>query len=187
MSQVNLEIFKAALSLSVGVVTLGLGWFVGNRLSLKWNLIQKRREIDMANVQQFYSLYGEFKEVVKIWRVIKRNKDSALAIPSDSRWSLLARACAVEGKNEAILVKIATERDLEEKALVQLGLFRQAIQKLRESIRDDTEVGAIIISAFNEDPTSDGATNRLRRVAGVRQRDFDAKLTSFKASRVEKE
>jgi hypothetical protein len=130
--------------------------------------------------------------------VIKRNRDSALAVPSDSRWSLLARACEVEGKNEAILVKLATERDLETEALKALGLFRQAIQKLRESIRDDKEipfasrgpeyvffndlaakVGSIIISSFREDTSPDRASKCLRDVASVRRRDFDAVVSDF--------
>jgi hypothetical protein len=81
------ELLKASLSLSVALITLALGWFVGHRLSVNWNLIQKQRETDIANVQDFHSLYGEFKEVSKVWRVIKRNKDSSLGIARDSRWS----------------------------------------------------------------------------------------------------
>jgi len=76
----------------------------------------------IGNIQNFYSLYGDFKDVSKTWRVIKQNKDSSLAIPSESRWSLLARACTIEGRNEAILVKVATECDLSDKALNDLGL-----------------------------------------------------------------
>src|ERR1700752_3043255 len=140
MGQESLELLKAGLSLSVALITLAVGWFVGQRFTVKWNLFQKRRETDIANVQQFHSLYGEFKELSKLWRVIKRNKDSSLEIPSAIRWLLLARACAVESKNETIIVKLATERCLSKDDMTKLGLFRQALQKLRESIRDDEEV-----------------------------------------------
>ncbi|HJQ57252.1 MAG TPA: hypothetical protein VJ890_10115 [Vineibacter sp.] len=142
MNSVNLELLKAGLTLLIALITLGLGWLIGQRLTFKWNLLQKRRETDIANVQQFYALYGEFKEVSKIWRVIKRNKGANLTVPPDGRWPLMARACAIEGKNEAILVKLATERHLATDDLRYLGLFRQAIQMLRESIRDDVEMRA---------------------------------------------
>lgn len=196
----NLELLKAGLNLSIALVTLGLGWFVGHRLTIKWNLIQKRREIDIATIQQFYSLYGEFKELSKTWRVIKRNKDSKLIIPQDIRWSLLARACVIESKNEAIMVKLATERHLETDALRDLGLFRQALQKLRESIRDDVEipfasrgpeyiffndlaahVGAIV-SSSRMDGTSDpkSASKRLEAIAKIRSPDFVAAIESFR-------
>lgn len=199
MNTEKLELLKASLNLSVALLTLGLAWFIGNRLSVKWNLIQKRRETDIANVQQFYSLYGEFKEVSKIWRVIKRNRDSSLVFPSDSRWSLLARACAIESKNETIVVKLATERDLEADALETLGLFRQALQKLRESIRDNLEIPfssrgpeyvffndlaskvSLIISSSHLDETSnpESASKRLRVIANVRLPDFEAAIKSF--------
>jgi hypothetical protein len=140
MSPVSLEILKASFSLLVTLFGLVLAWVIGYRLSANWNLFQKQRETDIANIQQFYSLYGEFKEISKTWRLIKRSQDSSLKIPSDSRWLLLARSCVIESKNEAILVKLATERDLKDDSLKTLGLFRQALQQLRESIRDDKEI-----------------------------------------------
>ena len=82
------EFLKAIPNLLIALITLGLAWLIGNRLSVRWNLVQKSRETDIANVQEFYSLYGEFKEVSKIWRVFKRNKDSGLVVPSETRWSL---------------------------------------------------------------------------------------------------
>ena len=38
------EIEKAILNLLVALVTLGAGWFVGQRLSFRWNIRQKQRE-----------------------------------------------------------------------------------------------------------------------------------------------
>jgi hypothetical protein len=204
MNSLTIELVKAGLNLSIALVTLGLGWLIGQGLTVNWNLIQKRRETDINNVQQFYSLYGDFKEVSKTWRVIKR-KTSSLVLPSDSRWSLLVRACAIESKNETILVKLATERHLDAAALNDLGLFRQALQKLRESIRDDVEVPfasrgpeyvffndlaakvALIVSSSPADATSDpkNASKRLEAIANVRLPDFEAAVDSFKKAHPE--
>jgi hydrogenase maturation factor len=51
-------------------------------------------------------------------------------------WELLDRAAKAEGNVEAILVKLATERYLDEKNARDLGLFRQAYQQLRESFKE---------------------------------------------------
>ena len=56
MNSAPIELLKAGLNLSITLVTLGLGWLIGQRLTVRWNLIQKRRETDITNVQQFYSL-----------------------------------------------------------------------------------------------------------------------------------
>jgi hypothetical protein len=201
----NMTLLEAGLNLLVALITLGLAWFIGNRLSVKWNLIQKRRETDIGNVQQFYSLYGAFKEISKIWRVIKRNTDSSLVVPSESRWMLLARACEIESKNEAIVVKLATERLLDADALETIGLFRQALQKLRESLRDNVEIPfssrgpeyvyfndlaakvGLIISSSRLDATGDSekACERLRQIAGVRLPNFEAAMMSFKQAHPE--
>jgi hypothetical protein len=206
MSDLELKLLEAGLNLLVALVVLGLGWFIGQRLTLKWNLIQKQRETDITNLQEFYSLYGEFKEVSKVWRILKRKKkDSSLVVPLEDRWSLLNRACAVESKNEAILVKLATERNLETSALNDLGLFRQAFQQLRESIRDDKEVPSasrgpeyvffnnlaakvgLIISSSSPDSLSDPkrATERLKTIVNVRLPDYRRAIKDFTESHPE--
>ena len=196
---VNTELLKAGLSLIVGVVVLLLGWFVGQRLTVRWNLVQKQREADLADLQHFYALYGEFKEVSKLWRVMKRNTGEGFDVPKETRWSLVSRACGVESKNEAIVVKLATERDLSADAMRHLGLFRQALQKLRESIRDDVEIPfasrgpayvffndvaamvATIVSSSQRDKSSDPskASGRLETIANVRLPDFDRAMDDF--------
>lgn len=133
------ESFKLWSGIITLFITVGITLLISNRISTGWNLIQKKRETDINNIQQFYSIYGEFKEVSRLWRINKKNEPRGyyLGIPSQNRWDLLARACSIEGKVEAILVKLATERWLKEETLKDLGLFRQAIQQLRESIQDD--------------------------------------------------
>ena len=133
--QWELELFKSILGLIVAALTLSATWFIGQRLTAYWNLRQKRHELNLASLQAFHALYGEFKEVVKIWRLAKRPLKSPVAVPQDERWKLLTRACAIESKSEALVLRLTTERFLsspEETAAI--GLFRQAIQTLRESI-----------------------------------------------------
>src|SRR4029077_8975699 len=125
--------FKSVLSLIVAALTLSATWFIGQRLTAYWNLRQKRNELNLASVQSFHALYGEFKEVVKIWRLVKRN----VAVAHDERWKLLTRACAIESKSETLALRLTTERVLSSEEMDTIGLFRQAIQTLRESIRDD--------------------------------------------------
>lgn len=203
LSPLSLEILKTGLNLLVALTTLGLTWFIGQGLAVGWNLEQKRRETDIAILQEFYSLYGEFKEIGKIWRIIKKNyyqKYSNLEIPPPANyWLLLSRACAVEGKNEAIMVKLATERNLDESDLRALGLFRQAVQQLRESIRDKREipsfsrgteyvffnnlaaqVGFIISSSKSVSSDPQSVSERLRILANVRCPDYENEIKRFK-------
>ena len=131
---VQLEMIKTGLT----CLTLGLGWFVGQRIIAYWDMRKKRQELDIASATQFHQLYGEFKEVSRLWRVFSFTGDRSkkLALPEDMPLELLRRATAAEGNVEAIIVKLATERVLKEEDIKTLGLFRQAYQKLREAIRN---------------------------------------------------
>lgn len=64
---VQLEIIKAILNLAIALLTLGSGWIVGNRISAKWDERKKRRELDLPAFNSFYSIYGNFFAVWKIW------------------------------------------------------------------------------------------------------------------------
>jgi hypothetical protein len=135
---IQLEVVKALLSAAL----LFLTWFVGQRILVAWDARKKRQELDIVTSTQFHELYGEFKEVSMLWRIIQRNGNPGLTHPVDVRWYLLNRACAVESKNESIIAKLATERTLTNTQLKTLALFRQAVQQLRETIRDDKELAA---------------------------------------------
>ena len=52
---------------AVAAASLAAVWLFGHRVSVHWNLRQKQRELDLAAVQQFYSTYGEFFAVWKLW------------------------------------------------------------------------------------------------------------------------
>jgi hypothetical protein len=118
------------------LVLLGLAWFVGQRLTVKWSLYQKRREHDLETARDFHLLYGEFFAVWKLWNYYVRHTELK-AFPDASRWSLLDRACEAEGRLEAILVRLASNKALDDQDIEVLGQFRQIYQKLRQSIRDN--------------------------------------------------
>lgn len=201
----QLELLKAGLTLAITLITLVCGWFIGLKLTVEWNLRQKRRELILANVQQLHAIYGEFKEISKVWRIVKLNKDGTLIIPPDCRWSLLARACAVESKNEAIMVKLATERRMTKQETYSLGLFRQAIQTLRESIHANEVVPsssrgaeyvffnelaagvACIISAHRSETEllPQAAGDNLTAIVSIRSTQFKAAIADFKKNRPE--
>ncbi len=131
-----IEIVHGAISL----IIVMLGWVVGQRILVSWDIRKKRQELDLVSSSKFDNLYGEFKEVSKLWRIVQQKLRGSIKYPEYTRWELLSRACAAESKNEALLVKLATERNLSEEEIASLAVFRQAFQRLRESIRDDTVV-----------------------------------------------
>ena len=127
----NIEVMKAALSCLSGLIVVAAGWLVGQRLSYSWAIRQKRQELQLANVQQFYAAYGEFFVVWKLWNRL----DVTAAGADEKRWELQKRAASAEATVEALLVKLSSEADLSDEQIRTLGRFRQAFQLLRESIR----------------------------------------------------
>jgi hypothetical protein len=134
---VAVEAFKAALSL----IVLAAGWFVGQRIIVGWEIRKKRQELDIAAAERFQVLYGEIKAVARLWRARLRPVEG-LHPPDNIQWTLLERATKAEGQYEAIVIKLATERKLTASQTSALGLFRQGVQQVRESIRDGKIVEA---------------------------------------------
>lgn len=129
------EVIEEALKALFGLGLLAVGWFVGQRIIAHWELKKKQQELDVSTAVQFQQLYGELKEVSRLWRESRKKQASSMDIPKDLRWSLLARGTNAESKYEAVVMKLASERTLSLTQLAALGLFRQACQQLRESIR----------------------------------------------------
>lgn len=136
MHELTAAVLNEVPKFVTSLVLLALAWFVGQRLSARWNLRQKQRERDLANAQEFHLLYGEFFAIWKLWNCYIRDIGQD-ALPGASRWNLLDRACIAEGKMEATLVRVACERQLTSDHIVMLGRFRQLYQRLRETIRDN--------------------------------------------------
>ena len=124
-AQYEIELFKSGLSLIVAFLSLGATWLVGQRLTAYWNLRQKRSELNFATLQAFHAVYGEFKELVKVWRLVKKPAARAVTAPQEERWALVKRACALESKSEALVLRATSERLLTPDQLDVLGLFRQ--------------------------------------------------------------
>jgi hypothetical protein len=118
------------------LASLCLIWFIGYRISDRREMQRFRRQLDLASVEAFYKLYGEFFAVWKLW-------DAALRFPgsvpsqADHRRDLLLRATVAEGSLEALLVKVTSERRLTPEQQKDLGRFRQGFQTLRQAIRED--------------------------------------------------
>jgi hypothetical protein len=137
------ELFAAVVG--AGITILG-GLFIGGRLSANWAIYQKRRELELAAATKLYELYGEFFAVSKLWAAYKNETITTqeLKLCPDIRRELLNRAAAVEGGLEALLVQLASERELEKESETlpaQLGRFRQSFQRLREAIRENKALG----------------------------------------------
>lgn len=134
------EIIKALLSLAVSLgtlaATLATAWAFGQRLSFHWSVRQKRRELQMSASQQFYSAYGEFFSIWKLWSRIDRKASNF----DDRRWELHRDAATAEATVEGTLVKISSELVLKQTQIIELALFRQGFQQLRQSIREDQEL-----------------------------------------------
>ena len=131
---VKLELIKTLLIF----LTLGFSYIIGQKIINYWDIKKKRQELAMETASLFHKLYGEFKEVSRLWRAFcyKVKHGQAEDYPQNTRIDLLRRATHAEGGIEAIIVKLATERILEDDHIETLGLFRQAYQKLREAIRN---------------------------------------------------
>jgi len=126
------EAVKAGYSSAAAILVLAVGWLFGQRLTYVWNIRQKRRELQLTASQQFYSAYGEFFAVWKIWNRLDHQASSF----DDRRWELLIRAAGAEAIIEGMLVKLSAEVTLESSQIETLARFRQAFQQLRESVRD---------------------------------------------------
>jgi hypothetical protein len=116
------------------VVEFILTGVIGAGLGFLWNLLLKRRELDLAAAKGFHDLYGELFSTWKQWNYYVRDVGPA-AFPDASRWKLLEKACAAEGRLESIFVEITSKRPLPKDTIEDLGRFRQHYQQLREVIK----------------------------------------------------
>ena len=135
-ADLKIELIKASLSLGISLFTIILGWLVGQRLTVRWNVRQKQRELDLSTAHDFHKLYGEFFAIWKLWNYSLTAQSGCTVSRSD----LLVRACAAEGAVESLFVRLAAGRDLREGDITTLGRFRQGYQTLRETIRDNEKL-----------------------------------------------
>ncbi|MVN78321.1 hypothetical protein GO988_18480 [Hymenobacter sp. HMF4947] len=203
---------EEAVKLVSSLLLLFSTWAGGYLLLGKWELQKKAREIDLALAMQFQQLFGEFKEIWRLWKVCVPKTDTQLPVPPTLpqappaiAWELLARASSAEGRVEAVLLKLATDRTLKASQLLTLGLFRQSFQVLRQGIRDGqsldygfrdrkyrlfNQLGAqvahiIVASNAGAPPKAEQAYQAFQTILDVRSehlREAEAKLPAYRTS-----
>jgi hypothetical protein len=118
------------------VLTLAGGWLVSTRVSDHWDQIRRLRESDLAAVEEFQRLYGEFFAVWKTWDAFL-NGELKLSDPAGAAWDCLRNSAEIEGRVEALLAKISAERELSDDDINVLGAVRQGFQSLRGAIKKE--------------------------------------------------
>jgi hypothetical protein len=193
---------SVALELIKTLITLSALALVGQRIIAYWDIRKKRAELDIAAANQFHQLYGEFKTVWRLWKIL--NDNEGVQFPEQSRAELLKRATSAESGIEAITVKLASERTLSEADIKTLGLFRQAYQLVREAIRYNkllnwqwdsleyrlfnalaSDVSRMISS--NEKrrrPTAKEAQNNFRKITDIRREAWEEEINRMEGSGV---
>jgi hypothetical protein len=126
---------NALLAATGAFLALGIGKWVAEY----WALRQKRRELELAALNEFYRLYGEFFAVWKLWNQ-QNGTPSALKGNPETSWKLLERVSGIEAGIEALIVKVTTERKLEREDVENLGLLRQAFKSLRRCMREGNDL-----------------------------------------------
>jgi hypothetical protein len=127
-------------------------WFVGYQLTFVWEDRKRRRESDLAAVETFYRLYGEFFAAWKLWDSHKRKGVPGKGEAHELQWELLEQVERAEGGYEALLIKLASERFLDETDRVLLGCFREGSQMLREKIRGNENLEWWATNKDDRDP-----------------------------------
>jgi hypothetical protein len=151
------EAYKALFTLAVTVTTLGLGWLVGAGITSQWEQSKKRRALELEALAKFYTVYGEFFAIWKVWDAHQRDAHMrGNPLDRTAVWDLLRRAAEAEGGFEAILVRITQERFLDESQTDSLARFRQGYQSLREAIREDRTL------EWRADPRKRPASDKYR-------------------------
>lgn len=133
------------LAFAAVALSLGVAWLVGNTLAARLEREKKLTERDVTALTTFQELYGTFFAVWKQWANSPRDDETVAR--------LLPAAAGVEGRYEALLVLLCSERSLGESDRSALGALRQGFQQLREAIKaqknlewsrsDDRSYGAL--------------------------------------------
>jgi hypothetical protein len=177
-----LELIKAIPTAIIAAVGALLAIVVGKQISEYWEIRKKRRELELATLNDFYRQYGEFFAVWKLWN---QHVTAPRPVKNDVAWKLLERASAIEAGIEATLVKITTERRITRESIDNMGLLRQAFRRLRISMKNDEELDwryseheeyvafkrlactlttLLLTSSDDQRPTVEEATNALRQI-----------------------
>jgi hypothetical protein len=100
-------------------------------------ILRRRGEMLLAAQERLYELYGE---VITIWRLWNSVAEGVTPLMNDDnkeqvRRQLYDRAVVANGRVEAILLKLTSEQEMDERTLDMVGKFRQAFAATRKHIR----------------------------------------------------
>lgn len=136
---VKAEIVLQGLQLAGTLIILLLSWLIGQRIIAYWEIKRRIRESDLESERIFQKLHGEFKALWRLWKAyvkgLPENVEPSISIQEPLLWDLMSRASQLEGECEALLLNLASNRDLSAHDLNQLGQLRQLIQQLREGMK----------------------------------------------------
>jgi hypothetical protein len=125
-------------SIVAAVITTVFGGVIILILSSAWARSQKRKEFDLATLEQFQRLYGEFFALYHLWDDLKQDKFvKSEKTSEDFVNDIIQRAYRIEGNMEAVLTRIAAEKRLSIEEVDSLGKFRQAFQRVRKYVTKD--------------------------------------------------
>jgi hypothetical protein len=128
---------STTLKIVIGALaTVLFAGLIGQFLTYRWDELKRRRESDLAAREAFYRAYSQFFTTWKLWNSHK-DRDVKIEAPGDVQWLMLRQAEEAEGGFEALMVKVASEKKLNDASRQLLAGFRQGYQSLRERIHKD--------------------------------------------------
>ncbi len=135
-------LIESVPALITAVVSIVLGAALGGSITSRWELVKKRRETDLAAAETFFALHGDFYGIWQEWKGVRHWE----TFPDEAerrrlRWELFARAAAAQSRLEALMTKLATERELTDDERTVLGCYRQAYRTLGKCIEAKVSLG----------------------------------------------
>lgn len=96
------QVGKAAITFTIVAI-------LGGAAGALWAEARHRRELNLAALAHFYDVYGTWFATWKAWSAFREGK-----LPQADYAALLQQAALAEGQFEALLVRIAIERRLDD-------------------------------------------------------------------------
>ena len=124
----EIEVFKFLLNFILLVIT----WTLGRGLLSYWEDKQRLKQASLELRKELHDAFGEFKSLVRVWKLRGRPKDPELCP------DLMREAIDLEGRVESLLSNVASLKELRVQGIMTLGLFRQGFQSIRQAIAKST-------------------------------------------------
>lgn len=146
MDHINQEIIKAFIGFIPTLASLLLAWQFGTRISVSWNLRQKRRENVLEAVNNFQLIYGQWFALAKSWNFHLSSKPSDTDSQMYQNWlqreqELISEVHKLEGNLEALLLKLSCQYNLSNSMAETIERFREGFQVLRRNMWERKGIG----------------------------------------------